>query len=65
MKIKDPNTFNWSPEIGFNDESGNGSRQISIFRAPNKAMLGVTTEKTDEGVKVMSVNDETGAKKQV
>ncbi len=63
LKIKDPNTFNWSPEIGFNDESGNGNRQISIFRAPNKAMLGVTTEKTDEGVKVMSVNDETGAKK--
>lgn len=63
LKIKDANTFSWSPEIGFGDETGDMNRQIRVFRAPNKAMLGVTTEKTDEGVKVMSVNDETGAKK--
>ena len=63
LKIKDANTFSWSPEIGFGDEAGDMNRQIRVFRAPNKAMLGVTTEKTDEGVKVMSVNDETGAKK--
>ncbi|WP_114793197.1 PDZ domain-containing protein [Niabella yanshanensis] len=63
LKIKDANTFSWSPEIGFDDETGDMNRQIRVFRAPNKAMLGVTTEKSDEGVKVMSVNDETGAKK--
>lgn len=63
LKIKDANTFSWSPEIGFGDEASDMNRQIRVFRAPNKAMLGVTTEKTDEGVKVMSVNDETGAKK--
>ncbi|MCH5690937.1 hypothetical protein LWM68_45930 [Niabella sp. W65] len=63
LKIKDPNTFSWSPEAGFGDESGDMDRRIRVFRAPNKAMLGVTTEKTEEGVKVMSVNDETGAKK--
>lgn len=63
LKIKDANTFSWSPEIGFGDETGDMNRQIRVFRAPNKAMLGVTTEKTEEGVKVMSVNDETGAKK--
>ncbi len=63
LKIKDANTFSWSPEIGFGDETGDMNRQIRVFRAPNKAMLGVTTEKTEEGVKVTSVNDETGAKK--
>ncbi|MGE9311037.1 PDZ domain-containing protein [Niabella sp. CJ426] len=64
LKIKDASTFNWSPEIGFEDEAGDMNRQIRVFRAPNKAMLGVTTEKSDEGgVKVTSVNDETGAKK--
>ncbi|MGC4233171.1 MAG: PDZ domain-containing protein [Niabella sp.] len=64
MKIKDLDNFSGTLDYGL----GDGPR---IFRgnmsyvplAANKAMLGVTTEKTEEGVIVRSVSDESAAEK--
>ncbi|MFT4094926.1 MAG: PDZ domain-containing protein [Niabella sp.] len=60
-KIKDLDNFSWTPENGFNQPAMN--RQIRITRSPNKAMLGVTTEKDENGVKIVSVNNESAAEK--
>ncbi|WP_346237540.1 PDZ domain-containing protein [Niabella insulamsoli] len=59
LKIKDLNTFNWSPEVGNAGQNFN----MMFDRSPNKAMLGVTTDKSDEGAKVMNVAKETAAEK--
>jgi serine protease Do len=63
LKIKDLNTFNWTPEVGFGEDGNAMNRQFQIMRAPNKAMLGVVTEKGEEGAIIKSVNEETGAAK--
>ncbi|MCH5599734.1 hypothetical protein [Niabella ginsengisoli] len=65
LKIKDLNTFNWSPDAGFGDNENVLNRNFRIMQAPNKAMLGVVTEKNEQGAKVVNVNEETAAKKQV
>lgn len=60
MKIKDLNNFSFSPADG---SFGPMERQIKIAGLPNKAMLGVTTEKADAGAVVRSVNEESAAEK--
>ena len=66
MKIKDLDNFsgiasdNWGPGAQAYRNYGN---TIYAPLADNKAMLGVTTEKTEEGVMVRSVSDESAAEK--
>ena len=66
MKIKDLDNFSGVPGEDWSD----GARSYRSFGnmnytplAANKAMLGVTTEKTEEGVTVRSVSDESAAEK--
>jgi len=49
-----PNAGSWN--YNFNDDG-------HVFEYENAAMLGVMTEKVDEGVKITEVNEETAAKK--
>ena len=64
MKIKDldnlAETFSFElPSEGKNTYSGFGNFSVT----PNKAMLGVTTQKTEKGVEVKSVTEESAAQK--
>lgn len=64
LRIKDFNNFRGTIDLA---KGGNDSEVVawgfSGQGAPNKAMLGVTTEKTEEGVTIKSVNEESAAKK--
>lgn len=63
LKIKDLNRFNWSPEMGFDGREQGDNRLMRTTPVPNKAMLGVITEKDEKGAKVVSVNEATAAEK--
>ncbi len=61
-RIKDPENYNdWAP--GLNGNMNRFHRQFNMMPEPNKAMLGVTTRKTEQGVEVMNVSDESAAEK--
>lgn len=62
IRIKDVDNFSWNPETGF-DQPGSNMTRSRVFRSPNKAMLGVTTEKDEDGVRIVSVNNESAAEK--
>lgn len=62
IKIKDMYNFSLPDEIDF-DGLHNGKGQIFYKGFSNKAMLGVITEKSDQGVKIVNVTDESAAKK--
>lgn len=63
-KIKDLDVYNEDGPFGrtrsFNGFGGNNWQEMS---APNKAMLGVLTQKTEEGVTVQNVSEESAADK--
>ncbi|MGJ7033506.1 PDZ domain-containing protein [Niabella hirudinis] len=63
-KIKDLDRYNeegsFGPGRNFNAFGGNN---IQAMPAPNKAMLGVVTQKTDDGVAVVNVSEESAADK--
>ncbi|MBZ4189646.1 PDZ domain-containing protein [Niabella beijingensis] len=63
-KIKDLDVYNEDGQFGrgrsFNILGDNG---LQKFQAPNKAMLGVVTQKTEEGVTVVNVSEESPADK--
>lgn len=66
MKIKDLDNFSGIPSDDWSDGARTFRNYGNITYAPlaaNKAMLGVTTEKTEEGVTVRSVSDESAAEK--
>ena len=64
-KVKDPEfLFNTLPGSGGWNFDDKISHQFNYFNVDdNKAMLGVTTQKTDEGVEVQTVNKESAAEK--
>ncbi|WP_018630509.1 PDZ domain-containing protein [Niabella aurantiaca] len=62
-KIKDLDVYN---ENGFSDRARSFNMNGGNWQAmptPNKAMLGVVTQKTDDGVTVMNVSEESAADK--
>ncbi|MFT3902458.1 MAG: PDZ domain-containing protein [Niabella sp.] len=62
-KIKDIDVFTDSP-LAFGRQGNTFSIPMQGFAAsPNKAMLGVATQKADKGVEVMNVSKESGAEK--
>ncbi|HRB87568.1 MAG TPA: PDZ domain-containing protein, partial [Niabella sp.] len=65
MKIKDIDNFRWTPgeRIRSNGQFPMADREFRILHSPNKAMLGVVTEKVDAGAKIVSVNENTAAAK--
>lgn len=62
MKIKDMDNFSWEPNNGFGRELGAYGRSFPAA-SPNKAMLGVTTDKADDGVRIVSITNESAAEK--
>jgi serine protease Do len=61
-RIKDPENYSeWAP--GINGNMNRMNRQFTMPPQPNKAMLGVTTRKTEQGVEIMNVSDKSAAEK--
>ncbi|HRO85058.1 MAG TPA: PDZ domain-containing protein [Niabella sp.] len=60
-KIKDIEAYN---ALGYGSENFDiAGRQLTLASPPNKAMLGVSTKKTDQGAEVVNVNEESAAGK--
>ncbi len=56
MKIKDLNSLSYMPGERI-------QREIRVAATPNRAMLGVSTEKTEKGAEVKTVTEESAAEK--
>lgn len=65
MKIKDLDNFQWSPNESFRyyNQAPFAERTFRGMQLPNKAMLGVVTEKVEKGARIVSVNENTAAAK--